>query len=448
MWLAQINKREATEYFLGSAKGVARKIRSVNSPEFDSGSEIIFAWSTDPLEYFPPPDVAIVPNGEVQKFLVSLAASPQAPAPLTSLTRVLTHREFQQFLAQRTLFPTAGTVLPAFAAIALVESLHLSGMSLRQARLSQVRRTLSFCWGAAIAADMVAELEELPQRWIETSALLRREREISSLHRGVESMIAPLSTASQLAAGVPPPMPAGRLAYELVAGSKASQQKAWSELARRVLIDSAIDEIQAMTREERGAQLQKALRSIVPRPNGSHDEEAIAACAFLATRLAPGSLEHYESLRAISAPELLYWYALYAAIQAPREISSVNGGLGLRLLKEMSPAASISAPTADISFVELMIRGRPGAEALVRKFRADGGVAVELIPYVTCEFQSDLVHRGRPVADSRYDGEGMSRQSVRTRVSQLASELASIARELPETNDSYALYKSVRRKAD
>lgn len=143
-------------------------------------------------------------------------------------------------------------------------------------------------------------------------------------------------------------------------------------------------ELAKLNREARGSYLQEALRYL---EKSSDDENRVAACAFIATRVAPGSLEHLELLSTQRLPGLGLWYVLFASIQSPQQVLAIQNGLGHRVLRDVSAVESLtSRPSADIAFSELKAIERLGPEALSRKLGHANEIEVELVPFVTTSF--------------------------------------------------------------
>lgn len=53
-------------------------------------------------------------------------------------------------------------------------------------------------------------------------------------------------------------------------------------------------------------------------PPSSNDDSMAAACAFLATQVAPGSLEHFDVLRGASNPSVAFGTPFMRAFKRPR----------------------------------------------------------------------------------------------------------------------------------
>lgn len=450
MWSARVSRREFIELYLGSTKVVEGRAREASVVDVAAKTDVILVWGSDPSIYFTLPAVVIAAEADLQGLLTAVVAAPQAPSPVTALTHVLSDAEAAQIFDSDVL-PLSEKAFPAFASLVYVEAvLHGSGrLGLRQLTPMICRRTMSYSWAKAVCARIPAEsFVELPARWLETYAILNSGPAFESAQRAADSVISGLNLLTQLAMGLSPEGAAGRLAYELLHGNKISQDDAWEDLAARLPRPVSIDVLQSLAREERGAYLQDALRLLGgPGSRGEHDALA-AACAFLATRLAPGSLEHMDILKSAASPEVLGWYAIYAALQHPKEILSLYGGLGLRLVRDLIRSEEkLEPPTADISYLELKILARGGLDSLSSKTAHASELQVEVVPYVSSTFTYQLRQKTRS-GDPQYAFDVEATEppiSPRARASRLAAELAQLARDLPDFSDDYSEAKRKRR---
>ncbi|MEK0266586.1 hypothetical protein QT383_10585 [Stenotrophomonas rhizophila] len=217
-------------------------------------------------------------------------------------------------------------------------------------------------------------------------------------------------------------------------GSRVSQEKSWLSLSRGLDVAVSIDALNSLNREERGLHLQRALKTLSSQNSkvDGEDDALIAACAFLATRLSPGSLDHFEILKAFGNVELMAWYIVFASIQAPRDFLFSRNGLGFKVLKGLVLVEDkVAQPSADISFEELSILGRAGSE--MRDFAADGqDLQVELIPYVSGSFNVRNRSAGRSNSAATRDQDLLngSPGSLRDRLFRLARELDRISKEV------------------
>ncbi len=205
---------------------------------------------------------------------------------------------------------------------------------------------------------------------------------------------------------------------------------------RCLAIVNGLDCFAAATREERGLYLQSALK-LMPQSASVQRDERIAVCAFLATQVAPGSLEHLELLKINGTPGMVLWYALFAALQAPIDIVTGLPGVGQRVLRELAaPSDPVGRPTADIAFSELRVLERVGIETMARRFGHVGEVEVELVPCVTSSFSLHGRNRARLEPEQLPLEVEQPTVSPKARMQQLIGLLADTLRDMPEDRPS------------
>lgn len=459
MWFAQLSRREFFELCLGSSKVLEGRVRTATAVTFNDEASLYLYWEQDPLEQFSLPNLVVVPDAELQVVISAVAAAPQAPSPITSLCRILTREEARQHFDTDLLLINEA-VLPALTTLAMVESLlHGDGrLGLKQLTPMICKRTLSYAWGRAISARSGPDsFVELPNRWLEAYGMINPPSATEAAQRTVEAMISVLSVVTQISMGLRPESTSGALSYELLYGNRETQEMAWQKLARCINLSISIEALLSATREERGNYLQQALKTVAL--NGSvlssaaSVDEFSAACAFIATRVAPGSLEHFDVLRGVKSPSLLVWYGLYATLQAPKELMSFQGGLGFRVLRDISRIEEkLSSPIADVGYFELKTLGRSSVDTLSGKLGHAGEIQVELVPYVTATFTFQMKNRTRLGANAQqqeFSPDGPEPYiSPRVRLSRLAADMAQLARELPDSPiDDYTSLRKSRKKS-
>lgn len=452
MWSALISRREVFELFLGSTKAVEGRLRETSQLSLSAGSEALLVWDCDPTQRFVLPTLMVVADEDVQSTLSAIAAAPQAPSPVTALTRILTREEARQHFDGDVL-TIDERVFPAVTALAFVEAvLHGGGrIGIKQLTPLICRRTLAFAWGRTLASRAGGEAYlELPARWLDVYSLLNSPSTHEAAQYAVDPIVSVLGLLTQIAHGYRPETATGGLVYEILNGTKASQEQAWERLAARLSRLIRIDALQSLTREERGSYLQEALRQMSSSGSYIEQGEMAAACAFVATRLAPGSLEHLEVLKGERRPDLLAWYGLFAALQSPKEILSLYGGLGFRSSRDMLRVEEkLASPSADISYPELKILARGGLEPLASRIGHSSELQVELVPYVSTSFTFQLKNRVRSTDGQQSLNMEASEPelSSRARLARLAVELSNLARELPEFSEEHYPAKRSRRKS-
>lgn len=453
MWHIQFTRRDFIEFWLGSNKNIENKAQKVTgfSTSIAGSAEVHAYWQLEPSASYMFPNLLIVGDDDISDLFTTINSSPQAPAPVSAFCRVLTAKEAENYFVSPPM-DLSENILSAVVSLSMAEAvLHSEGkISWRQLSPAACKRTLSYAWGKALAARAPAEsFQKLPSRWTDTYSRINSQSVIESVRRTIAGAIGPLSAYAKLAIGLPPLDQAGGLAYALQQKDKKAIGTYWKQVCKVFDSQISLDELSKSTREERAAYLQQALRLA---KNSDTDEFAASACAFIATQVAPGSLEHLDLLRQSGNPSVVFWYALYAALQAPNEIMSAQSGLGYRVYRDIARTEEhLSEPSADISFDELKAIERSGIDSFSKKFGHTNEVEVELIPLVTSSF----TYYSKHYKNSRYDSSQQALPeseayspprytSPKNQIEHVISQLLQISRDIPD-GDEYRSPGSYRR---
>ncbi|WP_152034001.1 hypothetical protein [Paracidovorax avenae] len=435
MWNTVLTRKELVELVIGARKIDDLSLTRVTGIQPGGDQSLFYAyWQEQPSAALPMPSLLVAPANSVVDLLVALNASPIAPSPVTALCRIVTREEASD-LFQDSLLDTKHDVSVAVLALAIAEAVLLADGRLapRQATPAICKRTLSYAWGKGLSMQLPPQLmQELPQRWAETYAGLNVSAAQSSFQPVVTELMGPLGICAHLAMGLQPPGTLGELAYSTFHGNANLQQQIWQRLSIQLDEQWSLRDIAAATREERGLYLQSALK-LLPQSASVQRDERIAVCAFLATLVAPGSLEHLELLKINGTPGMVLWYALFAALQAPIDIVTGLPGVGQRVLRELAATSDpVGRPTADIAFSELRVLERVGIETMARRFGHVGEVEVELVPCVTSSFSLHGRNRARPEPEQLPLEVEQPTVSPKARMQQLIGLLADTLLEIPE----------------
>lgn len=459
MWNTALTRKELVELVIGARKIDDLNLSRVTGIKPGEDQALYYAyWQELPIATLPLPNLLVAPANSIADLLVALNASPIAPSPITALCRILT-REDASDLFQESLLDTKQDVSVAVLALAIAEAVLLAEGRLapRQATPAICKRTLSYAWGKGLSIQLPPRMmEELPQRWAETYASLNVTVAHSSFQSVVSDLMGPLGICAHLAMGLKPPGTLGELAYSTFHGDAGQQQQIWQHLSTQLDEQWSLRDIAAATREERGLYLQSALK-LMPQSASLQRDERAAVCAFLATQVAPGSLEHMELLKINGTPAMVLWYALFAALQAPIDIVTGLPGVGQRILRELTAVPDpVSRPTADIAFAELRVLERAGIETIARRFGHVGEVEVELVPGVTSSFSLHGRNRARAEPEQLPLEAEQPSVSSKARLQQLISLMIDTVRDMPEerspvpdySKKAYSANKRSRSKGD
>jgi hypothetical protein len=453
MWNTALTRKELVELVIGARKIDELKLSRVTGITPGGDQNLFYAyWQEQPIAALPLPNLLVAPANSIADLLVALNALPTAPAPITALCRILT-KEDASDLFQESLLGTKQDVSVAVLALAIAEAVLLADGRLvpRQATPAICKRTLSYAWGKGLSMQLSPRMmRELPSRWAETYASLNVTVAHSSFQSVVSDLMGPLGICAHLARDLKPPGILGELAYSTFHRDASQQQQIWQRLSTQLEEEWSLRDIAAAPREERGLFLQSALR-LMPQSASIQRDERAAVCAFLATQVAPGSLEHMELLKIGGTSAMVLWYALFAALQAPIEIVTGLPGVGQRVIRELTAFSDpISRPTADLAFAELRILERVGIETMARRFGHLGEIEVELVPGVTSSFSLPGRNRARAEPEQLPIQADQPSPSPKARLQQLIGSMMDTIRDMPEDssaapNHSKKAYSSSKR---
>jgi hypothetical protein len=330
--------------------------------------------------------------------------------------------------------------------MALAEAMMLSDGRIGPKQLAPTacKRTLSYAWSKALATGVPPDaLAELLPRWLDAYSTIHSDESAFEVRRNASAVIRMLTTCTQIGLGNIPDFEPGRLAYAISKGDEELQENVWHSMSGRTGAKVSLRELAALNREARGMYLQEAMRHL---ELNRGDEGSLAACAFIATRVAPGSLEHLELLNSLRLPGLVLWYVLYASFQAPQQVLAIQNGLGHRVLRDVTTLENLtSRPVADVAFSELKALERLGPDALLRKLGHTNEIEVELVPYVTTSFtypsrlarsRSEVAGKQMSLDAPGYAPPEPNHGNLREKLDQVTALLAQISRELNGKPDS------------
>ncbi|WP_350616237.1 hypothetical protein [Pseudomonas sp. HY7a-MNA-CIBAN-0227] len=454
MWHLKFSKRDFVEFWLGSNKKIIKKAQRISYAEPAMEEDVIHAyWREEPsIDYFFPS--TIVATDSVLNFIfTAVNSSPSASAPVSAFSRIVLSSDAESYFSSSPM-KLSDSSIAAIVSVSMAEAtMHSEGrLGLRQLSSAACKRTLAYAWGKALTARTAAQnFDRVADRWFDTYGLINSQVPSDNLRHIVSAEIGALNAYAQISIGLPPTGEAANLAYTINRKDRDLLSSYWSRLSGAFGFEISLDALSQSTREERGTYLQEALLLAT----SSHGDEPLAAiCAFIATQVAPGSLEHLELLKQSGNPEIVFWYALYAALQSPNEIMAALGGLGYKIYRDIACVEDqLSSPTSDISYEELKALERSGIESLAKKFGHVGVVEVELLPLVTSSFSYGLkqakVSRNEAAsqASEENDRYGSSRISYahKLKLEQAIVMLSQLANELPSGGDDMYGSSSSRR---
>ncbi|RUW55480.1 hypothetical protein EOA32_01660 [Mesorhizobium sp. M1A.F.Ca.ET.072.01.1.1] len=389
MWMASLGKRE----FLETIAGGPSAETIIAASEFSSKrtlhglqGRIATFWRDQPEDHHSFPILAVVEKSQIRDLLAALNASPKALSPFTAFCRIMDYGQAEAYL-NRMGSPRSDALVDAVGLLSLVEVQLLSEgqIKARQVSPAAARRTLSFVWGRGVASGLsLMELEELTSRWLEAYSLCNSLNASESNTPSVHYALPVLTTVCGLIENELPFRPIERLIAAIINSDGQAKDSAWREASDDFALNISLQSIESASREERGAYLQRMFRG-EHRPGSS---EQGAAQGFLATQVAPGSLEHLDIVLSQGGPEAAFWYVLFAALQKPHAILNAFGGLGRRIARDVRDCETLDqSPRADMGLDELRLLARANADGLVSKVGHSNEIEIELLPGISATFR-------------------------------------------------------------
>lgn len=496
MWHIKLSKRDFLEFWISGGRSTPAKVsRFQSSGQVETDDLIRAFWMDEPSDASPFPNCIVGSEEQLASVITAINSSPSATTPVSAFSRLISTRDFNEYSRSKSM-NFAGLLNAAIVALVMAEAVwHSEGkVGLRQVSFAACKRTLSYAFGRALAGQLGGDgLERLPSRWLEVYSILNPNVSSSQLRDTLSALTSALRAFASISWGLSPNSEATELAFAIHRGDREALRLFWSKYSRSFAPGIELDALQASTRENRANYLQAALSALSGNDQGGVEsgngilesglgisgsghgmpssgyglpgsghgvsgrgsEVGAAVCAFIATQIAPGSLEHLELLRQSGSPALVFWYALYAALQAPGDILSSQSGLGFKIYRGVASVEDLlSAPSADISYEEIKILERTGLDGLVRNFGHQNEVVVELVPGVSSSFS----YGSRQLRGSKSDPYSYSAASweasqneikrlgavYRSKIDQASSVLAQLSRELAELDEPYT--RGSRRK--
>jgi hypothetical protein len=397
--------------------------------------EFVLIWPERPgNQNRQPPTALIVPDTQRHDLLAWTASFKSSYRPFTAFVRVINFRTCRALIDRsRTPFAVRGAAA-AVGAI-LGEALASAGQS-SDLTLNECARTYAYAMGRAYALGLSELLEEVTLAWQTfasiTNAPTDRRREMERQRRPWLALAEATEETTpspwhRSVAGSSNDINSIRLLKDLYATGAASEQSLHRFQQRWPGFESLLP----MLRESREIRVQAFQRFAqdlpeIAKAQGDAEEMALVL-GYLASRLAPGSLEYFRLLRQLEVhlPGLLVWYGICAALQNEDFVGNA-GSLGRRLYRDLIALPSFpEAPRADISVWDLEVFGRSEANPL--SFLGGAPFRVELVPDVVCVASG----RGAPASQGQLPESDAVRQALRqAELSMTPYELRSLLDEL------------------
>lgn len=242
------------------------------------------------------------------------------------------------------------------------------------------KRTFSFCAARAALLYSNLPISRIATRWVEI-------REMTGMGSSPEA-VAAINWSIELIRGKLPTIedPLLREFAELIDSyfkKRASREKLTSHFS---LLYSGISEIVPLlnaTYDNRIEVFSAILKKIRENSKGTV-LDAIAA-AFFCNLILPGSFSHASVIERLGAnlPHCVLWYGLFAGSSDEFSLTSLAGGVGQKLLRDLTlPFDLAQRPACDLSFEEYEVLSRLPLKAEILKPTQAKAILISLIPGV------------------------------------------------------------------
>jgi len=388
MWKAYLSRRQLLEQLLSdriidAAFDDGKKIRK--EPSLDADQLIVF-WRRDPSQEPELPNLIVAPDAKISEILALFGSTPQLPSPITAFCRVVSETDFREMSNFEAGFKER--ILDGFVGMAISEVVIVSNGNLRfnDVGPAACKRSLSYTFGKALLNCSAHFLPVAVDGWYKVQKLVNPQGNVDLMNQVGVGSTAIFNVACEVFYGLPPTTNLSEACYEILELGEPSDH-VWSKLKSPTSTHPSLKILGESAREERGLYLQDALKGLANLKSGGSDEE-VAFCALLATRIAPGSFEHMNMLASFPNRRVLLWYGFFAALQRRGSALKGNGGLGLRVRRDLFRVSSLSElPLADISLAELTVASRSGFDSLSKKLGHSNEIVVEICPLLEGSFR-------------------------------------------------------------
>jgi len=342
-------------------------VRRVSREELSEGlalsNAFVAFWGRDPVSRSEPPNVVLVRDHELRDTLAWLWTYAPDVRPVTSITALMDINAFMTAveLSER---PSLNGTGNAWLGLIFAEVARSS-----EGRAAMDRLTLSSCTSTAAFAQARAKALGYDASCV--SRLARTWSQVQSMV-GSGVSVAPNAALVDLFSLLHEFEGKGRRGnlnlfpprIQTLVGAAAADyfasgtigESTWMLLTQGRASAAEVRNSADTSREDRVRNFQSVATEILNSP--SKEERDAFLIAYLASQVSPGSMEHLHLLNTAAAvyPSAYYWYGALAGLTKQSSVAAANGGLGRRLLREISREFSVfSRPTADIDHSELQL---------------------------------------------------------------------------------------------
>lgn len=364
MWIAELDHDELLGYFQGAVSPKVREARDGSLPPPTSGNYLV-AWRVSPAVRKELPRLIVGDDARLQELLAWLSAYVPDLSPFTAFCRVLNHKEAGTWLGGCERLP-GELVRDGFIGLILAETYCRSlGHSLSGISPFACLRSLSFLGSRSHAIGFLKEdFERMFEAWLhlrQIEGVDEDDRLLSHLRVTwtMLTWLGDLSTKELASKRLGSEFDSVHQALHEVSRTGDISESTWAVLTQ-ALPDArhARSELKK-TREDRVLAFERALSAA-----GTVQSSPVLlpfVLGYLASRIAPGSLDHLALLRPLlsNLPGAVLWYGLLAGMSEQATVRTSFRGLGARIAREVYRREDpLEPPRADLAYRELLVLQR------------------------------------------------------------------------------------------
>lgn len=324
------------------------------------GDEVLLIWNDDPTLNSYLPEVICVSENKVQDFIAWASTYLKPFTPFTAFCRVLDLKSLNNLLplsARQINKSFEGALIGAIIGetISLLESGEIKHQNILAAA-----STYSYAMSRAIILGITIDEYDVGVRYNKLRNLTN-QHVLSSYSKSIEDIWKILifiqknerTTKVQNISALQNIVEA---CADIAKSGEISKTK-WQGLTQtsfdKPLVDLKLDD----NREIRVTQFED-LAPLLANQRIADSQTATFLCAYLANKIAPGTLKHLDLLKPYVSvfPCLYVWYGICAGLTPNTEIYTYKGGLGWRIARDLLQREQVfQRPRSDISLDELEI---------------------------------------------------------------------------------------------
>lgn len=386
MFLTDLSRKELLTLLAMDDRGELPKLSEQQSIPTPRPGKVILVWQSRPLTSDTLPSVILVDDAELTDFLAWTATYLPTFRPLTALIRVMGTREFEEYACLED-GGSLGQLAGATLGLVVCEAyLYTHGRkSLSELSANACTATLSFSMTRALALGHSRDLSlKIEDRWSSARVLTKQSQLpvkpeivrlpwVAVLALSSEDLSVPAHRGTGLSKSM---MTACFESYQ----TKKISDKTWRLLTKNWKVASgALDEMSG-PREDRVKAFRRAVEDSSQRSDRSEVVPMIVG--YLASRIAPGSLDHIDLLPN-HLPQACLWYGLFAGLANSTSVQNFGQGLGLRIVRALVRRDTVfDKPSCDISLRELATLSESHRNDIGVRTTYPGYIEIELAPGV------------------------------------------------------------------